>query len=79
MSTGSEPHEGGRHLPRREKRAHAGDRQAQVCRRERVGVAPLPGRVAAGRVAVPDGKPPTCQKVRKEPDGTRPQPCNGVI
>ena len=60
------PHEGGRHLPRREKRAHAGDRQAQVRRRERVGVAPLPGRVAAARVAVPDGGPPTYCKVRKK-------------
>ena len=34
------------------------------------GVAPLPGRVAAGRVAVPDGGPTTCQKVRKKLDGT---------
>ncbi len=60
------PHEGGRHLPRREERAHAGDRQTQVRRRERVGVAPLPGRVAAARVAVPDGGPPTYCKVRKK-------------
>ena len=65
------PHEGGWHLPRREERAHAGDRQAQVRRRERVGVAPLPGRVAAARVAAPDGGPPTCQKVRKKLDGTQ--------
>ena len=35
------------------------------------GVAPLSGRVAAGRVAVPDGGPPTCQKVRKKLDGTQ--------
>lgn len=64
-------HEGGRHLPRRGKRAHTGDRQAQVRRRERVGVAPPPGRIAARQVAVPDGRPPTCQKARKKLDGTR--------
>ena len=35
-----------------------------------MGVAPLPGRVTAARVAVPDGGPPACQKVRKKLDGT---------
>ena len=36
-----------------------------------MGVAPLPGRVTAARVAVPDGGPPACQKVRKKLDGTK--------
>ena len=64
-------HEGGRHLPRRGKRAHTGDRQDQVRCRERVGVAPPPGRIAARQVAVPNGRPPTCHKVHKKLNGTK--------
>lgn len=63
-----EMREDDRDLPRQKKRNRAGDHQAQVRHRERVGVAPLPGRVAAGRVAIPDGGPPTCQEVRKKLD-----------
>lgn len=40
--------EGGGDVPRRELRPHARDREAQVRRRERVGLPPLPGRDAAG-------------------------------
>lgn len=47
----------GRRLPRRQVGPHARDGPAQVRRGERVGVAPLPGRDAAGRVAAPDGGP----------------------
>ena len=43
--------------PRREERAYAGDSEAQVRRGERVGLPPLPGRDAAGRVTVPGGGP----------------------
>lgn len=35
-----------------------------------MGVPPLPGRDAARRVAVPDGGPRGCRKVRKNLDGT---------
>lgn len=37
---------------------------------ERVGLTPLPERVDAKRVVVPNGGPPACQKVRKKLDGT---------
>ena len=36
---------------------HARDREAEVRRRGRMGLPPLPGRDAAGRVAAPDGGP----------------------
>ena len=42
-------HPRGRYVPRREERPHARDREAQVRRRERVGLEALPGRDAAGR------------------------------
>ena len=48
---------GGRDLPRRKVRPHARDGEAEVRRGERVGLPPLPGRDAAGRVAAPDGGP----------------------
>ena len=44
-------------VPRRGLRPHARHRTAEVRRGERLGVAPLPGRDAAGRVAAPDGGP----------------------
>ena len=40
-------HPRGRHLSRRQVRAHAGGRPPEVRRRQRVGVPPLPGRVAS--------------------------------
>lgn len=50
-------HARGRGVPRRQERPHARDREAQVRRRQRVGLPPLPRRDAAGRGAVPDGRP----------------------
>ena len=40
-------HPRGRHLSRRQVRAHAGGRPPEVRRRQRMGIAPLPGRVAS--------------------------------
>ena len=45
-------HPRGRHLSRRQVRAHAGGRPPEVRRRQRVGVPPLPGRVASQRAVV---------------------------
>ena len=42
----------GRHLSQRQVRAHAGGRPPEVRRRQRVGIAPLPGRVASQRAVV---------------------------
>ena len=53
----TQAHARGRHLPRREIRPHARDREAQVRRGELLGLEALPGRDAAGRVAAPDGGP----------------------
>ena len=64
------PHAGGGHLPRREERAHAGDGQAEVRGRQRVGVEEVSGRVAAGRVIMPKRMGRSC-KVRKNIDSTK--------
>ena len=40
-------HPRGRHLSRRQVRAHVGGRPPEVRRRQRMGIAPLPGRVAS--------------------------------
>ncbi len=53
----TQAHPRGRHLPRRELRAHARDRQAQVRHGERMGLEALPGRYPAGGVAAPEGGP----------------------
>ena len=45
-------HPRGRNLSRRQARAHAGGRPPEVRRRQRVGVSPLPGRVASQRAVV---------------------------
>ena len=60
------PHPRGRHLPGRQVGPHARHREAQVRREERVGVEALPGRDAAGRVAVPDGGPMGLSKSAQE-------------
>ena len=41
------PNPRGRHLSRRQVRAHAGGRPPEVRRRQRMEIAPLPGRVAS--------------------------------
>ena len=58
-------------VPRRKHRPYARHRPAQVRRGERVGLSPLLGRDAAGRVAMPEDGPRGCRKVRKNLDGTR--------
>lgn len=50
------------------KRAHAGGCRTGARHRKRIRIAPLPGRITAGRVALPDGGPPACQNVRKKLD-----------
>lgn len=42
-----------RHIPRREIGPDAGDRLPEIRRRKRMGIAPLPGRVASQGVAAP--------------------------
>lgn len=63
----TQAHARGRHLPRRQVGPHARHREAQVRRRERVGVEALPGRDAAGGVAVPEGGPKGLSESAQDP------------
>jgi hypothetical protein len=65
----SQAHPGGRDLPRRQERPHAGHRQAQVRRRQRMGLQKVSGRDASGGLIMPRSAA-VGPKVRNYLDGT---------